>query len=75
MEEPASYAEKGMDKYFQSTRCLFDHPSGLCTMLSYIPKKLDNITDEIKSWVDGGDNKKLEKWHKEYGNVFANKKL
>lgn len=51
-----------------------DHPNGLCTLLSYIPKSLDEVADELRNWVDGGSNSKLEKWYNEYGDYFAFKK-
>lgn len=52
-----------------------DHPSGLCTMLPYIPKNLDTVADELKSWIDGGDNPALDDWYKDYGKYFAFKNL
>lgn len=52
-----------------------DHANGLCTMLPYIPKNLDEVADTLKSWLDGGNNKTLDKWYNEYGEYFAFKKL
>ena len=52
-----------------------DHPNGLCTMLPYIPKDLDNVADELKKWLDGGTNQKLDLWYNKYGDNFAFKKL
>lgn len=40
-----------------------DHANGLCTMLPSIPKSLDEIAQEIKSWVDGEENEVLDKWY------------
>lgn len=48
-----------------------DHPNGLCTMLPYIPKDLDAVADELKDWLDGGDNPMLDKWYEEYGEYFS----
>lgn len=52
-----------------------DHPNGLCTMIPYIPKSLDEVADELKSWLDGNISKKLDAWYNEYGDYFAFKKL
>lgn len=52
-----------------------DHPNGLCTMIPYIPKSLDEVADELKSWLDGNSSKKLDTWYNDYGEYFAFKKL
>ncbi len=49
-------------------------PNGLCTMIPYIPKSLDDVAGELKSWLDGANNPMLDKWYKKYGNYFAFKK-
>ena len=43
-------------------------------MLPVIEKSLDKIADELRNWVDGGNNRKLDKWYKEYGDYFAFKR-
>ena len=48
-----------------------DHPNGLCTMVPYIPKSLDTVADELKGWLDGEDNPKLDSWYNEYGDYFS----
>lgn len=52
-----------------------DHANGLCTMLPYIPKDLDSVAEELRGWIDGANNPKLDEWYEEYGNYFAFKKL
>ena len=52
-----------------------DHPNGLCTMIPYIPKSLDEVADELKDWFNGGTNKKLDEWYNKYGEYFAFKKI
>lgn len=45
--------------------------NGLCTMIPVIKKSLDNVASELKDWVNGKSNKKLDEWYQEYGNYFA----
>lgn len=52
-----------------------DHPNGLCTMLPYIPKSLDVVAGELRNWLDGGNNRVLDKWYNDYGGYFAFKRL
>lgn len=52
-----------------------DHPNGLCTMIPHIPKSLDEVATELRNWVDGGNNIKLDKWYNQYGDYLAFKKL
>lgn len=52
-----------------------DHPNGLCTMIPYIPKSLDEVATELREWLDGEGNNKLDKWYNEHGLYFATKKL
>lgn len=52
-----------------------DHPNGLCTMIPYIPKSTMEVATELRDWIDGKDNPKLDKWYNEHGEYFAFKKL
>jgi len=36
-------------KIFSKDDVPLDHPSGLYTMISYIPKRLDEVADEMKA--------------------------
>lgn len=47
-----------------------DHPNGLCTTVPEIPMSLDEIGEELRSWIDGKENKKLDSWLKKYGEEF-----
>ena len=47
-----------------------DHPNGLCTTIPEITKSFDEIGVELKAWVDGETNTKLDKWFKKYGKDF-----
>lgn len=62
-------------KVFPKDDVPLDHPSGLCTMLSYISKSLDEVADELHDWLYDGNNPILDDWYKDYGDYFAFKKL
>ena len=47
-----------------------DHPNGLCTTVPEIPMSLEEIGTELRVWVDGEKNIKLDKWFKDYGEDF-----
>lgn len=47
-----------------------DHPNGLCTTVPEIPMSLDEIGAELKAWIDGEVNNKLDKWFNEYKEKF-----
>ena len=47
-----------------------DHPNGLCVTTPVIEKSFDEIGNELKSWIDGESNNKLDKWFKDYGEDF-----
>ena len=40
----------------------YDHPNGLCYTTNYYEESMDSMVDELKEWVDGGDNPVLEEW-------------
>lgn len=52
-----------------------DHPNGLCTMIPYISKSLDEVAAELRNWIDGSANQKLDIWYNKYGEYFAFKKI
>lgn len=47
-----------------------DHPNGLCTTVPEIPMSLEEIGTELRAWIDGESNSKLDKWFEEYGEDF-----
>ena len=49
-----------------------DHPwpNVLCTTVPEIPMSLEEIGTELRSWIDGEQNIKLDKWFKDYGEDF-----
>ena len=47
-----------------------DHPNGWCTMIPSIEKSLDEVAQELRDWLDGSDNEKLDNWYEKYGEHF-----
>lgn len=47
-----------------------DHPNGMCTTIPVLEKELDQIGEELRDWLDGNENDRLDNWFKEYGNEF-----
>lgn len=43
-------------------------------MIPYIPASLDEIAGELRNWVDGADNKKLDEWYRKHGHRFIDTK-
>ena len=56
---------------FPKDKVPLDHPNGLCTMIPEIEKDLDEVADELKKWIDGEPNKKLDDWYKKDGWKFG----
>ena len=47
-----------------------DHPNGLCTTVPEIPMSLEEIGAELRAWIEGESNSKLDKWFSEHGEDF-----
>lgn len=62
------------NKIFKFDELPLDHPNGLCYQTSEITKSMDEIGDELKSWLKGGSNAKLDQWEQNMSpiKVFAN---
>ena len=58
------------NKIFDIDDVPLDHPNGLCTTIPEISKSLDEIGEELRTWIDGEANSKLDKWFKKYGEDF-----
>jgi SPP1 gp7 family putative phage head morphogenesis protein len=54
------------NQLYKVNKVPLDHPNGLCTTIPEITMSFDEIGEELKSWVDGKANAKLDKWFKEY---------
>lgn len=55
---------------FKVNELPLDHPNGLCTTIPEIPMSFDEIGMELRSWIDGELNRKLDNWFSEYGEDF-----
>jgi SPP1 gp7 family putative phage head morphogenesis protein len=47
-----------------------DHPNGLCTTIPVINMSFNEIGEELRSWINGEENEKLDKWLGKYGSEF-----
>lgn len=43
-----------------------DHPNGVCSTIPVIEQSLQEIGLELRNWVDGEKNEKLDKWFNEF---------
>lgn len=41
-------------------------PNGICTTIPVINQSLEEIGAELRNWVDGERNEKLDKWFDEF---------
>lgn len=48
-----------------------EHPLGKCTFEYDIPMSMEDIGKELRDWIDGEENSKLDEWFDEYGLEFA----
>ena len=48
-----------------------DHPNGLCTTIPEITMSYEEIAEELKAWVNGEANTKLDKWFKKHAKDFT----
>ncbi|RDY22873.1 hypothetical protein CHF27_011175 [Romboutsia maritimum] len=49
-----------------------DHANGRCSFTYVTEKDLEDIGAELRSWIDGEENEKLDNWFKKYGIEFLN---
>lgn len=48
-----------------------DHPNGLCIMLPVIEKSIEQVAEELRNWLDGGEDLDLDSWYNKYGEIFG----
>ena len=59
------------NKLFKIKDVPLDHPNGLCTTIPEITMSFDEIGEELRSWINGEANTKLDEWLKKYGKDFT----
>ena len=42
----------------------------MCTTIPVLEKELDQIGEELKAWIEGESNSKLDNWFNKYGSEF-----
>lgn len=47
------------------------HPQCLCKQYPVIVKSLDEVGAELKAWLDGEENPRLDHWYNTYGKEYA----
>ena len=59
---------KEMDgKIYDTDKCPFDHPNGMCYQTHEFEKSLDEIADELADWCKGNPNPMLDEWWESTG--------
>lgn len=52
---------------YDTDKCPFDHPNGMCYQTHEMDKSLDEIADELAAWCKGEENEMLDNWWKSIG--------
>ena len=50
---------------YDTDKCPFDHPNGMCYQTTVLEKPLDEIANELADWCNGAENEKLDNWWEE----------
>ena len=50
---------------YDTDKCPFDHPNGMCYQTTILEKPLDEIANELADWCNGAENEKLDNWWEE----------
>lgn len=52
---------------FDTDKCPFDHPNGMCYQTHEMEKSLDEMADELAAWCKGEPNETLDEWWAQTG--------
>ena len=52
---------------YDTDKCPFDHPNGMCYQTHEFDKSLNEIADELAAWCRGEPNEMLDEWWKSIG--------
>jgi hypothetical protein len=59
---------------FPKDKVPLSHPQCLCVTWPVIPKSTEQVADELRDWMRGGFNPKLDEWYWKHGEYFAFKR-
>lgn len=54
-------------RVFDTDKCPFDHPNGMCYQTHELEKSLDEMADELAAWCKGEPNELLDNWWAQAG--------
>ena len=57
-----SICEEMDGQIYDTDKCPFDHPNGMCYQTHEFDKSLDEIADELAAWCKGEPNEMLDEW-------------
>ena len=52
---------------YDTDKCPFDHPNGMCYQTHEFEKSLNEMADELAAWCNGEPNETLDEWWKSVG--------
>lgn len=62
-----SICEEMDGQVYDTDKCPFDHPNGMCYQTHEFDKSLDEIADELAAWCRGESNEMLDEWWAQAG--------
>ena len=62
-----SICEEMDGRIFDTDKCPFDHPNGMCYQTHEFEKSLDEMADELAAWCRGEPNEMLDNWWAQTG--------
>ena len=62
-----SICEEMDGNIYDTDKCPFDHPNGMCYQTHEFDKSLEEIADELAAWCRGEENPMLDEWWKSMG--------
>lgn len=62
-----SICEEMDGQVYDTDKCPFDHPNGMCYQTHEFDKSLDEIADELAAWCRGEPNETLDNWWAQTG--------
>ena len=69
-----SICEEMDGQVYDTDKCPFDHPNGMCYQTHEFDKSLDEIADELAAWCRGEENEMLDSWWRTVGGTDDERK-